>query len=254
LNCRADPADYACPTTNPDGSRYADAGGAILDWAMPDCYGYAASDCEALIVTVATDAHNQVPTFSVTTVATAAQDPSILPGGVISQSIAAMTVGAPHAIAFTANPDPMNGFSGSGGYGGSGGPPPSSTEEQCSFEEWEGLAVSWHVVAAEDPHAYEEACDEAWAAARAAGLLDATNQPVADWWMTAEVAIPGRYLRDPAVLDALTADGSAISSWAKVKSPRFNTQHGEAELHGYKNLITGNFNPYDWKVVFVAPF
>jgi hypothetical protein len=114
---------------------------------------------------------------------------------------------------------------------------------------------TWSAVLTENPAYYEQECSEAWAAARSAGYVDAFNNPTPDWVASAEWAVPGRYFTDQTVIDTLTADGSSITDWVKVKSPKFETAHGEAEMHLYKNVRTGAINlSRGWKLVFKEIF
>lgn len=153
---------------------------------LPDCSGYLVADCEALIGSAATAAGEPTPSFSVTTVDPASQDETTLPGGVLGESIVS---GLSTTIAFSANPDPMNGYSGSGGYGGPGGPAAAPPGENCSFAEF-GKKV-WDAVRAQDPEFYDAACSEAWQAASDKAMLDDLGQPSPSWWDTARIAVRG---------------------------------------------------------------
>jgi hypothetical protein len=146
----------------------------------------------------------------------------------------------------------MNGYSGSGGYGGPGGPAAAPPGENCSFAEF-GKKV-WDAVRAQDPEFYDAACSEAWQAASDKAMLDDLGQPSPSWWDTARIAVRGYKIEDEGAIAALTSDGSEITDWNKVSSPVFDTANGPAEIHAYQSTLTGAFNPYDFKIVFLSPF
>jgi hypothetical protein len=247
VNAALDPASWARP-----GENGSPPGGLITDWTMPDCTGYQVGDCESMVIAAALGSNNIAPSLST---ALGVADATRMPGAVLGQSVPEGSTGRPSSILLSANPDPLNGFSSGGGAGGNDGS--SFTDnggEECDFDDY-ATPPTWADVYSEEPSFYQEECEDAWSVARLAGFVDAFNRPTPDWVVSAEIAIPGRYLTNETVVAELTRDGSVITDWAKVKSPRFWTSRGEAELHLYKNLRTGEVNlVHGWKLVFQQAF
>jgi hypothetical protein len=229
-------------------------------FTMPDCSGYLASDCEALITSAADGAGGVVPAFIVSS---GSSDASRLPGAIVSQGVTAGSSTNVGSLSLTANPDPMNGFPSSGGDSGrndDGSRVTGGGEEECDFDDFAQMP-SWATLT--DPsypesQAYLDACTEGWSVARQAGYVDAFDNPTA--WAYAglpqlDVRVPGMYFYDAATVDALTADGSAITDWVKISSPQFETPEGPAEMHVYRNIKTGQLNlSRGWKLIFKNPF
>ncbi|WP_323004681.1 DUF637 domain-containing protein [Denitromonas sp.] len=66
-----------------------------------------------------------------------------------------------------------------------------------------------------------------------------------------KVAIPGSQLNNPALVKALTTDGSKITDWAKMTSQTFKSPSGPFQVHFYQNLKTGATHfADDFKAVF----
>lgn len=220
---------------------------------LPDCSGYLLTDCEDLVASAATAADEPTPSFAFTAVDSSNQNDRTLPGAVLRQSIVA---GSSTTVAFSTNPDPMNGLSGGDGYGGGGGSTTTADGPQCDFPDW-APPPEWESLISPmnpDNQVYLDACDEAWQAAQAAGMVDEFGLPTS-WTNDDNVLIRGKYFRNETAIDTLTSDGSNIDDWAKITSPTFETPDGPAELHVYKNLSTGSINTsIDWKLVFDTPF
>ena len=65
--------------------------------------------------------------------------------------------------------------------------------------------------------------------------------------------IPGNELGNPAVIAALTSDGSDISDWAKWTTSTISSPSGDFKVHFYRNVVTGEVNTaIDYKIVFNA--
>ena len=62
--------------------------------------------------------------------------------------------------------------------------------------------------------------------------------------------IDGALLRNGRVIEALTADGSSISSWAKMSTQTFRSPSGNFQVHFYKNLENGMVSIFEMKVKF----
>jgi hypothetical protein len=65
-----------------------------------------------------------------------------------------------------------------------------------------------------------------------------------------EAIISGSKLGNPRVLQALTADGSSISSWAKMSTQTFRSPSGNFQVHFYQNLENGVVSIFEMKVKF----
>jgi len=224
-------------------------------WApfeMPDCTAYQVSDCQEMIDDVA---GVSAPALTTTT---GDPDPSRIPGAVLGQSVNPGSIGAPDTIALTVNPDPLNGFtSGDGGRGDDGSRPTGGGSEECDFDDYADMPRWTTLISEPGGDIYTEACSDAWSAAREAGVVDAFNNPALDWALSDNpiYAIPGKYLGDEELIDALTSDGSQITDWVKIKSPQFETPNGPAEMHVMQNINTGRlYTGRGWKLVFKDPF
>jgi hypothetical protein len=63
--------------------------------------------------------------------------------------------------------------------------------------------------------------------------------------------ISGPELRNPAVVKALTSDGSNIADWGKYTTQTFQSPSGPFQVHFYYNSVTRVVNyGVDYKVVF----
>ena len=68
---------------------------------------------------------------------------------------------------------------------------------------------------------------------------------------TSRIITPGDQLGNPAVIDALTADGSDINDWAKWSTQTIPSPNGDFQVHFYRNVVTGRVNTdIDYKVKF----
>jgi len=66
--------------------------------------------------------------------------------------------------------------------------------------------------------------------------------------------ISGEDLKDKNAINALTSDGSDIGDWFKMESNRkYLTEYGEAKVHFYKNMKTGEISSYDAKFKISKP-
>jgi hypothetical protein len=128
-----------------------------------------------------------------------------------------------------------SGWSSSGGWRGSdGGVITGPNEYNCKFDDDLGGLALWQSLRAENPAAYDEACEEAWNALKAAGHIDADGYPSAAARVAPRRLIRGEYLTNETVVEGLTADGSQITEWAKVSSPEIETSSAPAEAHWYQ--------------------
>ena len=55
--------------------------------------------------------------------------------------------------------------------------------------------------------------------------------------------------KNPIVAEALTADGSAVSSWYKMATPTTMSPSGSFQVHFYQNAVTGEVSMYGMKAV-----
>ncbi len=65
-----------------------------------------------------------------------------------------------------------------------------------------------------------------------------------------ESIILGNKLGNPRVIQALTADGSSINSWAKMSTQTFRSPIGNFQVHFYQNLDNGIVSIFEMKVKF----
>lgn len=223
-------------------------------YTMPDCWAFTVADCESMVTAAAAAVNDNAPTFSTTILDSSSADTNMMPSAVLGQDVAAGTFDHPDSLDLTANPDPLNDFSSSAGYGGANGGGGDSTTtsdpHECDWHDY-GSPPFWKDSYNLYPDFYQAACDEAWEDAITAGLVDAASGQPTGWVDTAEIAIRGKYFTNPSLIDALESDGSNVTDWAKIRSPEFNTANGPAEIHVYKNVATGNiYTGMDFKVVF----
>jgi hypothetical protein len=95
INCRLDPTDFECPTTNPDGTEYTSDGGQIV--AVPTCYGMMVAACEDAV-----SANGGNVDF---TVAIAdSPDPGVADGRVAATTPSSRVLGNPTTVTITTNP------------------------------------------------------------------------------------------------------------------------------------------------------
>jgi hypothetical protein len=67
----------------------------------------------------------------------------------------------------------------------------------------------------------------------------------------ASVIMPGTELKNPALIQELTRDGSNIADWGKFSTDTFRSPSGPFQVHFYYNPTTGavNYN-FDFKAIF----
>ncbi|TCO40936.1 hypothetical protein EV646_11627 [Kribbella antiqua] len=67
----------------------------------------------------------------------------------------------------------------------------------------------------------------------------------------ADLIISGDQLKNPAVIRALTADGSRIQDWGKYSTQSYRSPSGPFQVHFYYNESTGRVNyDIDYKTKF----
>jgi hypothetical protein len=259
LNCRADPADYACPAEDASGTTFTSGGGPIVDWTMPDCWRLSVSGCEEAITVAASAHHASIPSF---TFAVATDDFSDLwstPGVALYTSPDQSTSGQPGSVVITTNEDPLPAAGGDRGGDDSGdGNGTTSAGGECSF--FTGQGLTWADALALDSAFYQDECDAArqtfWASINAApGELP---QTIID---TAKVIVSGAKLAqttNQSVIDELTAGGRSLDDWDKVTTDWFTTPAGrEFQVHFYRYELSSpqeaNLN-IDFKVRFRKVF
>ncbi len=86
----------------------------------------------------------------------------------------------------------------------------------------------------------------------AASVFNAGRTLHPDVLESAKAIVPGEELGNPAVISALTKNGSLMSDWAKFTSATYRNAAGEEfQFHFYRNLKTGEVNyDVDYKMVF----
>jgi hypothetical protein len=217
VNSVLDPDNWWAPTDTPG-----EDGGVRTDWSMPDCVALWWPDCQSSINAAATAAHaRSLPAITVSPVSEAAADLSMFPGAVLAQSPTPFSTGRFTSITLTVNPDPLNGFTGGGGYAGGGDATPFGGD--CDFPHFTG--ATWEGMIAAHPGSesfYADACLEAWNIFDNAGGL--SEGVIAN----ARVLIRGDELENPQVIQALTANGTRIQDWAKVSTRDVYGGHSQA--------------------------
>lgn len=141
---------------------------------------------------------------------------------------------------------------GGGGYTG-GGDTTSANGNQCDIDDDVERATDayWDSLMDADPTTYQQWCEDAWGAARALGAFDQFGGFHPEVFGNVTKALSGEMLANETVIEALTADGSSIKDWAKMKTAQFDTPHGPAEIHWYEQPQTGKqFLGEDFKLVF----
>ncbi len=148
-----------------------------------------------------------------------------------------------------------SGYSSSGGWRGSdGGVITGPNEYNCKFDDGLGGRDLWNMLREGNEAAYDEACEEAWNALKAAEKIDADGYPSPTARFNPRKIMRGDSLGNQDLKDTLSNNGP-LDEWWKVGSYDVETTNGPAEAHWYQKLTSGDlYLTEDYFVIFKELF
>jgi hypothetical protein len=88
-------------------------------------------------------------------------------------------------------------------------------------------------------------------AEEASSVFDETGGLKPEFIQSSREIIPGSDLKNPAVVQELTKDGSNINDWGKFSTPTLRSPSGDYQVHFYYNRTTGQISRMiDYKIKF----